>query len=58
MLSVETLKAMKPISADSHIVEPPDIFIDRIGRALRVIPQAASRYLLDLSTNPVTPAPQ
>src|SRR4051794_29122375 len=30
MLTVEDLKALKPISADSHIVEPPDLFIDRI----------------------------
>ena len=30
MLTVEDLRALKPISADSHVVEPPDLFIDRI----------------------------
>jgi len=35
MLSVETLKAMKPISADSHIVEPPDVFTARIDAKYR-----------------------
>ncbi len=35
MLSIETLKAMKPISADSHIVEPPDIFAPRIDPKYR-----------------------
>src|ERR1700722_3774415 len=37
MLNIEALKAMKPISADSHIVEPPDIFLSRIDSKYRDI---------------------
>ena len=37
MLAIDTLKQMKPISADSHITEPPDLFIDRIESKYRDI---------------------
>src|SRR5277367_1628278 len=37
MLSISVLEDMKPISADSHIVEPPDIFLSRIDPKYRDI---------------------
>ena len=37
MLSISALQDMKPISADSHIVEPPDIFLSRIDSKYRDI---------------------
>lgn len=37
MLSTEQLRHMKPISADSHVVEPPDAFAGRIQAKYRDI---------------------
>ena len=37
MHTIQTLRDMKPISADSHVVEPPDIFASRIDPKYRNI---------------------